>query len=348
MENLLDYSLQEIQQIMEDMGEKKFRATQVFSGLYLGKSFSEITSISYDLRAKLTENYVAQPCLILDKKVSQDGTIKFLFKLTDNNIIESVLMKYKYGYTVCVSSQVGCRMGCKFCASTLGGLVRNLTAGEIVGQVVQINKFLNGGLKEKRMITNIVLMGSGEPLDNYDNVTKFIKLIGDENTLNISERNISLSTCGIVPNIYKLADDGFKLTLTISLHASNDKIRKQSMPIANKYSIHRIIDACRYYFRKTGRRIVFEYVLLKGINDSKQSAMELRHLLRGLPCHINVICLNQVAERSLQATTRDEAMNFVNELKKLGLSSTLRRTMGQDIDGACGQLRRRYLETGKI
>ncbi len=348
MENLLDYSLQEIQQIMEDMGEKKFRATQVFSGLYLGKSFSEITSISYDLRAKLTEDYVAQPCLILDKKVSQDGTIKFLFKLTDNNIIESVLMKYKYGYTVCVSSQVGCRMGCKFCASTLGGLVRNLTAGEIVGQVVQINKFLNGGLKEKRMITNIVLMGSGEPLDNYDNVTKFIKLIGDENTLNISERNISLSTCGIVPNIYKLADDGFKLTLTISLHASNDKIRKQSMPIANKYSIHRIIDACRYYFRKTGRRIVFEYVLLKGINDSKQSAMELRHLLRGLPCHINVICLNQVAERSLQATTRDEAMNFVNELKKLGLSSTLRRTMGQDIDGACGQLRRRYLETGKI
>ena len=348
MENLLDYSLQEIQQIMEDMGEKKFRATQVFSGLYLGKSFSEITSISYDLRAKLTENYVAQPCLILDKKVSQDGTIKFLFKLTDNNIIESVLMKYKYGYTVCVSSQVGCRMGCKFCASTLGGLIRNLTAGEIVGQVVQINKFLNGGLKEKRMITNIVLMGSGEPLDNYDNVTKFIKLIGDENTLNISERNISLSTCGIVPNIYKLADDGFKLTLTISLHASNDKIRKQSMPIANKYSIHRIIDACRYYFRKTGRRIVFEYVLLKGINDSKQSAMELRHLLRGLPCHINVICLNQVAERSLQATTRDEAMNFVNELKKLGLSSTLRRTMGQDIDGACGQLRRRYLETGKI
>lgn len=348
MENLLDYSLPELEQIVENMGEQKYRANQIFLGLYQGKSFSEITSISYNLRSKLTENFVAQQCLILDKKISSDGTIKFLFKLSDNNIIESVLMKYKYGYTVCVSSQVGCRMGCKFCASTLGGLVRSLTAGEIVGQVVQINKFLNGGLKEKRMITNIVLMGSGEPLDNYENVTKFIKLIGNDNTLNISERNISLSTCGIVPNIYKLADDGFKITLTISLHASNDKIRKQSMPIANKYSIHKIIDACKYYFKKTNRRIVFEYVLLKGINDSKQCTLELKHLLRGFPAHVNVICLNPVAERTLTATTREEALNFVGELKKLGVSSTLRRTMGDDIDGACGQLRRRYLQDGKI
>lgn len=348
MENLLDYNLSELEQIVTNLGEQKYRATQIFLGLYQGKSFSEITSISYELRAKLTENYIAQPCQILDKKVSQDGTIKFLFKLGDNNIIESVLMKYKYGYTVCVSSQVGCRMGCKFCASTLNGLVRSLSAGEIVGQVVQINKFLNGGLQQNRMITNIVLMGSGEPLDNYENVTKFITLIGNEKTLNISERNISLSTCGIVPNIYKLADDGFKITLTISLHASNDKIRKQSMPIANKYSIKRIIDACKYYYKKTNRRIVFEYVLLKGINDSKQCVLELKHLMRGFPSHINVICLNPVAERTLTATTRDEAIKFVNELKKLGLSSTLRRTMGDDIDGACGQLRRRYLENGKI
>ena len=348
MKALLDCTLKEIEKIIIDFEEQKFRAKQIFTALYQGKSFSEMTTLSASLKSKLVSEYVAQPCSILDKKISSDGTVKFLMKLEDNNIIESVLMKYKYGYTVCVSSQVGCRMGCKFCASTLNGLIRNLTAGEIIGQVVQINRFLEGGLGEKRKITNIVLMGSGEPLDNYDNVKKFIKLISDKDTLNISERNISLSTCGIVPNIFKLADDGLKITLTISLHASNDKDRKESMPIANKYSITRIIEACRYYFGKTGRRIVFEYVLLKGINNSKENAIELRHILRGLPCHINVICLNAVSERTLEGTTREEALKFVEELKKLGLSSTLRRTMGQDIDGACGQLRRRYLQDGKI
>ena len=335
MKALLDCTLKEIEKIIIDFEEQKFRAKQIFTALYQGKSFSEMTTLSASLKSKLVSEYVAQPCSILDKKISSDGTIKFL-------------MKYKYGYTVCVSSQVGCRMCCKFCASTLNGLIRNLTAGEIIGQVVQINKFLEGGLGEKRKITNIVLMGSGEPLDNYDNVKKFIKLISDKDTLNISERNISLSTCGIVPNIFKLADDGLKITLTISLHASNDKDRRESMPIANKYSITRIIEACKYYFGKTGRRIVFEYVLLKGINNSKENAIELRHILRGLPCHINVICLNAVSERTLEGTTREEALKFVEELKKLGLSSTLRRTMGQDIDGACGQLRRRYLQDGKI
>ena len=368
MKALLDCTLKEIEKIIIDFEEQKFRAKQIFTALYQGKSFSEMTTLSASLKSKLVSEYVAQPCSILDKKISSDGTIKFLMKLEDNNIIDvnffyvcklvtgkqqihiiqSVLMKYKYGYTVCVSSQVGCRMCCKFCASTLNGLIRNLTAGEIIGQVVQINKFLEGGLGEKRKITNIVLMGSGEPLDNYDNVKKFIKLISDKDTLNISERNISLSTCGIVPNIFKLADDGLKITLTISLHASNDKDRRESMPIANKYSITRIIEACKYYFGKTGRRIVFEYVLLKGINNSKENAIELRHILRGLPCHINVICLNAVSERTLEGTTREEALKFVEELKKLGLSSTLRRTMGQDIDGACGQLRRRYLQDGKI
>ena len=348
MKALLDCTLKEIEKIIIDFEEQKFRAKQIFTALYQGKNFSEMTTLSASLKSKLVSEYVAQPCSILDKKISSDGTVKFLMKLEDNNIIESVLMKYKYGYTVCVSSQVGCRMGCKFCASTLNGLIRNLTAGEIIGQVVQINRFLEGGLGEKRKITNIVLMGSGEPLDNYDNVKKFIKLISDKDTLNISERNISLSTCGIVPNIFKLADDGLKITLTISLHASNDKDRRESMPIANKYSITRIIEACKYYFGKTGRRIVFEYVLLKGINNSKENAIELRHILRGLPCHINVICLNAVTERTLEGTTREEALKFVEELKKLGLSSTLRRTMGQDIDGACGQLRRRYLQDGKI
>ncbi|MBQ0017379.1 MAG: 23S rRNA (adenine(2503)-C(2))-methyltransferase RlmN [Clostridiales bacterium] len=349
MEVLLDYSLAEMEDIVKNMGEQKFRASQIFNNLYLGKSFSEISNISGALKEKLTADYISQPCTILDKKVSQiDGTIKFLFKLHDNNIIESVLMKYKYGYTVCVSTQVGCRMGCKFCASTLGGLIRNLTAGEILGQVIQINKFLEGGLKQDRKITNIVLMGSGEPLDNYDNVAKFLRLVSSEGGLNISERNISLSTCGIVPNIYRLADDGFKITLTISLHAPNDEKRKQTMPIANKFRISQIVKACKYYFEKTGRRIMFEYVLVKGINNSKEDATELRHTLKGLPCHVNVICLNSVDERTLEGTTREEANNFVTMLVGLGLSSTLRRTMGQDIDGACGQLRRRYLENNKI
>ena len=347
MQIILDNSYEEMQQIVLNLGEKKFRAEQLFVGLYQGKNFNEMTNLSVELKDKLIAEYLAQPCQMLDKRISKDGTIKFLFKLYDNNVIETVLMKYKYGYTICVSTQVGCRMGCKFCASTLGGLVRNLSAGEILGEVIAVNKFLEGGLKEDRKITNIVLMGSGEPLDNYENVTKFLKLVSSEKGLNISERNISLSTCGIVPNIYKLADDGFKLTLTISLHAPNDDIRKQTMPIAHKYSIKEILSACRYYFKKTKRRIVFEYVLVDGINNSKQNAIELRHLLKGLSCHINVICLNAVDERTLKATTREQAQNFTNSLVEMGLSATLRRTMGQDIDGACGQLRRRYLKEHK-
>ena len=347
MEILLDKTFEQLQQIILDLGEQKYRASQIFDNLYLGKSFSEISNISTQLKQKLTEKFIAQPCSILDKKISQDGTVKFLFKLYDNNVIESVLMKYKYGYTVCVSSQVGCRMGCKFCASTLGGLVRNLSAGEILGQVIQINKFLEGGLNQDRKVTNIVLMGSGEPLDNYDNVTSFINLVSTYG-LKISQRNISLSTCGIVPYIYRLADDNFKLNLTISLHAPNDEIRKQTMPIANKYTIKQIVSACRYYFEKTKRRIIFEYVLIDGINNKPEHAQQLRHLLKGLSCHVNVISLNAVTERDLKGTTREQALRFVNDLVALGMSSTLRRTMGQDIDGACGQLRRRYLEDNKI
>lgn len=344
MEILLDYSIDEIKQKMEEIGEQKFRAAQIFTALNCGKSFSEITTINHSLKDKLLQNFISQPVTILNKLLSNDGTVKFLFKLHDNNIIEGVLMQYKYGYTLCVSTQVGCRMHCKFCASGINGLVRNLSAGEILGQVIQANNFLQGKLGEDRKVTNVVLMGSGEPLDNYDNVTKFIDLVTCESGLNISQRNISISTCGIVPNIKKLADDGYKITLTISLHAPDDKRRKKIMPIANKYSIEEIMTACRYYFKKTKRRIILEYVLIAGINNDDYSIEKLSKLPRMFSYHINIIALNNVDESGLKATTRENAKKFVEELQKRGCSATLRRTMGQDIEGACGQLRMKFLQ----
>ena len=343
MECLLDYTKEEMIEKLLPLDIKGYRVGQIFDALMQGKTFSEMTTISAEMKQKLMKNFVSQPITILQQLVSKDGTIKFLYKLADDNIIEGVLMKYKYGNTICVSTQVGCRMGYKFCASTLGGLVRNLTAGEILGQVVAVNKFLGGKLGENRQITNIVLMGSGEPLDNYENVTKFFKLVCGEG-LNISERNISLSTCGIVEKIKQLADDDFKITLTISLHSPTDEQRKELMPIAYKYSLKQIVDASRYYFHKTGRRVMFEYVLVKGKNDSFQDARMLRELLKGFPTHINVIPLNSVKERDLKGDTRAEAQRFVKTLTKLGQSATLRRTLGEDIEGACGQLRRKYLD----
>ena len=343
MECLLDYTKEEMIEKLAPLGIKGYRVEQIFVGLNQGKTFVEM-NIPQNIKQTLASNFSSQPITILDKRISVDGTIKFLFRLADNNIIEGVLMKYKYGYTLCVSTQVGCRMGCKFCASTLHGLVRNLTAGEILGQVVTTNKFLGGKLGENRMITNVVLMGSGEPLDNYDNVTKFLKLVTDKKGLNISERNISLSTCGLVEKIKKLADDGFKVTLTISLHASTDEERRELMPIANKYSISQILDACKYYYSKSNRRVVFEYVLVKDKNDSFEDAKKLANLLAGLTSHINVIPLNSVEERDLIGSTREQAIKFVQMLSKLGQSATLRRTLGEDIDGACGQLRQKYID----
>ena len=249
MQSLLEYTEKELVDILAPLDIKGYRVGQIFIALNQGKSFSEM-NIPQDIIEKLNYNFFSQPISILEKLVAKDGTIKFLYRLQDNNIIEGVLMQYKYGYTLCVSTQVGCRMGCKFCASTLNGLVRNLTAAEILGQVVAVNRFLGGKLGEGRKITNIVLMGSGEPLDNYQNVTRFFKLVTNPNGLNVSERNISLSTCGLVDNIKKLADDGFKITLTISLHASTDKNRKELMPIAKVHSIAQILDACKYYFKK--------------------------------------------------------------------------------------------------
>ena len=342
---LSDLNLTELIEYAKEKGLPAFRGRQIFDGIYNGKSLQEISNIPKNILSQIQEDYPKYE--IVKTLVSkEDGTKKYIFSFSDGQVVEGVLMEYKYGKTLCISTQVGCRMGCKFCASGLNGLIRNLTAGEILGQVLLVNKDLGGGLKDRK-ITNLVLMGSGEPLDNYENVTKFLKLVSSEYGLNISQRNISLSTCGLVPKIYKLADDDFNITLTISLHASNDEIRRQTMPIANSYSINEIIEACKYYFNKTGRRVVFEYTLIKGVNDGKASADELIKRLKDLTCHINVIPLNEVKERHLKSVTRKECYDFVGLLEKGGLSATVRRTMGEDISGACGQLRNSYLE-GKI
>lgn len=341
---LADLSLSQINDYVLALGLPKFRGKQIFDAIYNGQSLQSISNLPAVVLEKIEKDYPKYK--ILKKLVSKDGTTKYLFAFEDGNIVEGVLMQYKYGKTLCVSTQVGCRMGCKFCASGLNGLIRNLSAGEMLGQILLVNNDIGGGLK-KREITNIVLMGSGEPLDNYQNVTQLLRLVSAKEGLNISQRNISLSTCGLVPKIYSLADDGFNVTLTISLHAPNDEIRKTTMPIANVYSIPQILDACRYYFEKTGRRIIFEYTLIKGVNDSDDNIKELASLLKGLVCHVNVIPLNEVKERSLKSVARSKAYQFAEKLEKMGISATVRRTMGDDISGACGQLRASFLEGNK-
>ncbi len=303
-----------------------------------------MTDLSKTLRESLESNYIAQPVKVVKSLKSVDGTEKFLFKLFDGNVIESVLMKYKYGYTLCVSTQVGCRMGCVFCASGLHGLVRNLSAGEILGQVICANSLVGGGLGDKRAVTNIVLMGSGEPLDNYQNTVNFLHLVSSPKGLNISTRNISLSTCGLVPKMKKLGEEKVSVNLTVSLHSPFDEERRKIMPVAKTYKIKDIISACEDYFNKTGRRYYFEYTLIKGNNDSARHADALIELLKGKPCHVNLIRLNEVKEKNLNSTTDKDAYRFLGLLEKGGLSATLRRRMGADIDGACGQLRQRYLE----
>jgi 23S rRNA (adenine2503-C2)-methyltransferase len=337
---LSDLTKKEMQEFVKNLGLPAFRGQQLFDGIYAGKSLSEITVLPKVLPKEIIDNY---PKYKIERKfTSRDGTIKYVFSFEDGNIVEGVLMKYKHGNTLCLSTQVGCRMGCKFCASTLKGLIRNLSSGEMLGQVLLVNRDIGGDAKNRK-ITNLVLMGSGEPLDNYDEVTKFLSLVSSEDGINISQRNISLSTCGLVPKIYALADDGFSVTLTISLHASNDEVRKKSMPIANVHSISEIIEACKYYFNKTGRRIVFEYTLIKNVNNSLQCAKELGLLLRGFSCHVNIIPLNEVKERTLKSTSREECYAFKDALEKERISATVRRTLGEDIGGACGQLRNQIL-----
>lgn len=342
MKVLLDYNLTELRNVVAELGEKPFRGNQIYSNLVAGKSVSEMTDISKALKDKLLSVYADEPCKIIKELVSKDGTKKFLFALSDGNVIEGVLMKYKYGNTLCVSTQVGCRMGCKFCASTLGGLVRNLSAGEILSEVIAVNRH-EGGTDKKRAVTNVVLMGSGEPLDNYDNVVKFIRLLSDENSLNVSPRNVSLSTCGLVPKMLSLADENLPINLTVSLHNPFDEKRREIMPVANSYTVKEIIEACENYFLKTGRRYYFEYSLISGQNDTDECLAELLRILRGKPCHVNLIRLNSVKEKNLIGTNEKRAFEFMNKLNDGGVSATMRRRMGVDIDGACGQLRRSFL-----
>ncbi len=343
-ECLLNLSYEQLNTLILSLGEKSFRTGQLFKALHLGLEFSEMTELSKVFRESLDNTYSAQSVKIIKSLKSVDGTEKFLYKLCDKNLIEGVLMEYKYGYTLCVSTQVGCRMRCAFCASGLNGLVRNLEAGEILGQVLAVNKYLGGGLADKRKIINVVLMGSGEPLDNYDNTLKFLQLISEKKGINVSQRNISLSTSGIVPKMRKLAEDGVNVNLTVSLHSPFDDERQKIMPIAKTYSIKEILSACENYFDKTGRRYIIEYVLIKGETDTVRHAEKLISLLKGKPCHLNLIRLNEVKENNLEGGTEKDAYRFLGLLEKGGLSVTLRRKMGEDIGGACGQLRQRYLE----
>lgn len=344
-EIIQDLSYAELEALVAEMGEKKFRAKQLYSGLMKGKNISEITDISKAFKEKLLERFEDESIRIEKSFSSSDGTVKFLFALADGNLIEGVLMRYKYGNTQCVSTQVGCRMGCSFCASTLGGLVRNLTSGEILAQVLKLNALYSEG--KERGVTNIVLMGSGEPLDNYDNTVKFLKNVTAENGINISARNISLSTCGLVPKIYDLAKEGMPINLTISLHATNDDDRKRIMPVAKAYKIDDILKACSEYFKKTGRRYYFEYTLIEGENCDEEHAEALCKLLKGKPCHVNLIRLNEVKERTLKSIDDKKAYRFLGYLEKRGLSATLRRQIGADIGGACGQLRASYIDKTK-
>lgn len=346
MKILQDLNVDELKDLLVGLGEQPFRAKQIFSALHRGERISEISNVKIALRNRLLEEYADMPCEIIKELTSKDKTKKFLFKLYDGNVIEGVLMSYKYGYTLCVSTQVGCRMGCRFCASTLDGLVRNLTSGEILSQILVVNKYIGGSLT-KRAVTNVVLMGSGEPLDNYDNVIKFLKLASCKEGINISLRNVSVSTCGLVDKMYSLADENLPINLTVSLHSPFDDMRKQIMPIANKYKVVEIISACKNYFEKTKRRVYFEYSLIKNLNDNERCAVKLSELLRGFSCHINLIRLNSVKERNLIGTSDKSAENFMKTLSEKGLSVTIRRQMGNDIDGACGQLRRNFIQEGK-
>ena len=342
--DLKSLNLEQLTEELLNIGEKKFRAKQVYSWIHekLVDSFDEMTNLSKDLREKLKENYTLNSMEVVAVQTSKiDGTQKYLFRLHDGHVVESVLMRYHHGNSVCISSQVGCLMGCRFCASTIGGKVRDLAASEMLGQIYKIQK-----ISEER-VHNVVVMGTGEPLDNYDNLVQFIKMLTDENGLNISQRNLTVSTCGIVPKIRQLAEEKFQMTLALSLHATTQEKRKQLMPIANKYDLKEVLDACHYYYEQTGRRITFEYSLVGGVNDTKEDAQELTKLIGKFPCHVNLIPVNPIKERDFVQPNKQECQAFRNKLEKNGINVTIRREMGRDIDGACGQLRKSYLDQEK-
>ena len=330
----------ELTDYCREQGLPAFRGRQIFRWIHQGADFDGMTNLPLALREKLRQIAVAQPVEIVDRRESRlDDTVKFLFGLKDGNCVEGVLMHYHHGYTLCISTQVGCRMGCAFCASTLDGCVRNLTAGEMLGEILCANRFLAG----RDRVHNVVLMGSGEPLDNYDNVMRFFRLLREEDGVNIGLRNVSLSTCGLVPRMYDLAEEGLPVTLSVSLHAPNDEIRQKTMPIAKVYPMDDVLAACRNYVEKTGRRVIFEYALVGGVNCEEQHAVELASRLRGMQCHVNLIPLNAVEERHLKGVSEQTVTRFLNTLERLHISATRRREMGDDIEGACGQLRRKTM-----
>ena len=327
----------------KEKGYPSFRGKQIFRWIHQGKDFDEMSNLPKEMRDSLKRTAVAQPVSIrLERKSKLDGTAKFLYELKDGNCVEGVLMRYKYGLSLCISTQVGCRMGCRFCASTLDGRVRDLSPGEMLGEILCVNRYLED---KQEKVSHVVLMGSGEPLDNYDNVIRFLRLLREEDGIRLSLRNISLSTCGIVPNMYRLAEENLPVTLCVSLHAPNDEIRRKTMPVANTWKIVDIMEACRKYIAKTGRRVIFEYALSDGINAGPEHALELAGLLKGMQCHVNLIPLNEVRERNLKGISEEQVQQFLKILADAGISATRRREMGDDIEGACGQLRRKTIIT---
>ena len=343
MKNIKDYNLDELQEELINMGEKKFRAEQIFKWIYKEKvkSFDEMTNLSIELREKLKENYTMCNYNILKKQESKDGTKKYLFDVLDGNAIETVLMQYHHGKTVCVSSQIGCKMGCKFCASTGIQFVRNLTAGEIVEQILAVEQDIND------KISNIVFMGIGEPLDNYDNVIKAIKIMNNPKGLEIGTRHISISTSGLVPRIYDLVNEKIQCTLSISLHATTDEKRSSMMPVNNRYNIEELMKACKDYIKITNKRISFEYALAKDNNDNLEDAQRLVDLLKGMLCHVNLIPINKIENGKFSKSTNENILKFRDFLNEHGIVATVRRELGSDIDAACGQLRRKNLKEEK-
>ena len=339
MKNIKDFSLEELKEEMKNLQEKPFRAEQIFQWLYQEKvkSFDEMTNLSLDLREKLKQNYTICNYNIIKKQESKDGTKKYLFDILDGNAIETVLMQYHHGFSICISSQIGCKMGCKFCASTGINFVRSLTTGEILEQIIAVEQ------DEKIGISNVVFMGIGEPLDNYENVVKAIKLINHPKGLNIGARHISISTSGLVPKIYQLAEENIQCTLSISLHATNNEKRSSMMPVNNSYPIEELLKACKDYIAKTNRRISFEYALAKDNNDNLEDAKELVKLLKGMLCHVNLIPINKIENGIFTKASNDNIMKFRDYLNEHGIVATIRRELGSDIDAACGQLRRKNI-----
>ena len=338
--DLRSLSREELLHFVLSLGEKKYRAEQLFSWLHekQAESFEEMTNLPQAFRKLLAEKsrlVTLKAAQVLTSQI--DGTKKFLFELPDGNVIESVWMQYEHGNSVCISSQVGCRMGCRFCASTLDGCVRSLLPSEMLEQVYRIRKITG------ERVSNIVIMGSGEPFDNYDNLIRFLHLITEEKGMNLSIRNITVSTCGLVPQIRRFTEENLPVTLALSLHATSDEKRRELMPIANRYSLSEVLPACDAYFEKTGRRVSYEYSLVSGVNDSPEEAEKLAKLLKGKNCHVNLIPVNPVKERNFRRSERSQILEFKNLLEKYGINATIRREMGRDINGACGQLRRSYM-----